>query len=354
VCTGGACANLALGNGGVGGTLTGSNPPKVAVVADTSGSTDLTTRITAVSSGVFSSVATVNFAFATPPSLATLKTYDAILVYIYNTATPTSFGDDLATYFEAGGGVVLATYLTQATTTNLNGRFETQYTLSTQVSSSSFLTTAATLGTPAEPTSPLLNGVVTFGYQGSTPYHLPGSAFTKNSPIIVAPYSDGSPAVVRGVVGSGTAAGRNLVEINGSGSSTTWSSSYGWNTATDGAKLFRNALLFSLPAQAISVAKQLALGTQPLYTQTAPQAVTYTNGSSSPQTITALALSGNNIGDFAAVPSAGLPVTIAPGGTFVVNVTFAPSGLGLRGATLAATVQGYGTPATTLLPGTGN
>ena len=88
--------------------------------------------------------------------------------------------------------------------------------------------------------------------------------------------------------------------------------------------------------------------------QAAPQAVTYTNVGTTDQILTAVSLSGYDIGDFAAVPSAGLPVTIPPGGTFVVNVTFAPSGVGLRAATLNATFQGFAGPATTLLTGTGN
>ncbi len=82
-------------------------------------------------------------------------------------------------------------------------------------------------------------------------------------------------------------------------------------------------------------------------------ALTYTNVSSTPQTITALKLSGTHIGEFSALPSSPLPATIPPGGTFVVNVKFTPVGVGLRAATLSATVQGSGS-ATTLLTGTGN
>ena len=70
------------------------------------------------------------------------------------------------------------------------------------------------------------------------------------------------------------------------------------------------------------------------------------------RTITAVSLTGPQIGDFGAVPASMLPATVPPGGTFVVNVTFMPSEVGLRAATVATTVQGAGA-ATTLLTGTG-
>jgi hypothetical protein len=53
------------------------------------------------------------------------------------------------------------------------------------------------------------------------------------------------------------------------------------------------------------------------------------------------------------VPESALPATIPPGGTFVVNVTFTPGSVGLRAATLSATVNSGG-KVTTLLSGTGN
>ncbi|MEI8256980.1 MAG: hypothetical protein WCJ30_15005, partial [Deltaproteobacteria bacterium] len=346
VCSGGACATVALGNGGTGGSLTGSSPPRVAVMAAYSGATDLQAKL--VATGAFSAV-DVYTSLSAAPTLAVMRGYDAIVVYTYLTAT-TLFGDNLATYLEAGGGVVIADYETQETGTyGLPGRYQTQYTLSTPIASSAWSTTAVTLGTILEPASPLLNGVTTFAYGGTSPYHMPASAFNRNSPIVVAQYSDGNPAIVRGVIG-----GHAVVEINGFGSSSTYSSTLGWNAATDGARVFRNALLFTIPPVSVSVVRQQDFGTQAVLTASAPLAITYTNTSTAAQTITALALTGANIGDFLAVPTASLPVTIPPGGTFVVNATFAPSGLGFRAATLSATVTGAPTAATTLLTGTGN
>ena len=345
VCSAGVCTGITTGNGAAGGTLTGSYPPKVATAGAIS-STDLQTKLTAT--GAFSSVGFINANTGTP-TLAQLKAYDAVAVYTYLSVT-VGFGDNLADYLEAGGGVVLFDYEAQETGSfALKGRYQTQYTLSTPVASSSFLGTVVTLGTLLEPASPLLTGVVTFGYKGTFPYHLPTSAFNKNSPIVVAQYSDGTPAVIRGVVNGG----RNLVEINGFGLSATGNSSYGWDIASDGAKLIRNALLYVIPPLALTSAKQVDFGSQTLFVQSAPQAVTYTNASASPQTITALTRSGTHIGEFAASPSSALPATIPPGGTFIVNVSFLPAGIGLRAATLAATVQGVPGPATTLLTGNG-
>jgi len=330
--------------------LTGASPPIVAVYY--AGSTvDLSTKLTAT--GAFTSVTAVNVNAATP-TVAQMKAYDAVVVWTFVSVT-TAFGDNLADYFEQGGGVVIADYESQETGTSwgLKGRYATQYTMSTPITSASWLTTKVTLGTVNEPMNPLMNQVSTFALQGTSPYHMPTSAFNLNNPIIVALFSDNTPAVVRSVVASGPAAGRNLVEINSFGLSVTGSSSYGWDITPDGAKLFRNALLYTIPPPALTAAQQVSFGTQPLYTPTAPQAVTYTNTSSSPQTITALSLPGTHIGEFSVSPSSPLPYTIPAGGTFIVNVTFNPAGVGLRAATLGATVQGISGKLTTLLSGTG-
>jgi hypothetical protein len=282
--------------------------------------------------------------------VAQLKAYDALLVYTFY-PTPSSLGDNLATYFESGGGVVLATYATQSTGAyGLSGRFETTYTLSTQTALSAFSIKQVTLGTIHEPASPLLKGVVTFGMGGNYPYHMPAAYFTKNGATIVARFSDGTPAIVRGVA-SGAAAGRNLVEINTNGQPSTYIAS-GWDATTDGGLVFRNALLFSIPPS-VTTASTLSMGDQAVYAAGSAQALTYTNKSSTPQTLTGLKLSGAHLGDFVATPSSSLPATVPPGGTFVVNVVFQPSGAGLRAATLVATWQNYSQQSTTLLTGTG-
>jgi cysteine-rich repeat protein len=343
------CTTLPLGNGGIGGSLTGSALPKVAI-ATTSG-TYATLQSKLQATGSF---ATVDYLSASSTlTVAQLSAYDALAVYTFG-STSATFGDNLATYFEAGGGVVLFDYETQeSSASGLSGQFETLYALSTKISSSSWLSAGFTLGTILEPASPLMSGVTTFkSASTSGAYHLPASAFNKNSPIVVASYTDGSPAVVRGVVASGPAAGRNLVEINCYGSASP-TSSLGWDGTTTGDKLVRNALLFSIPPPVVTVAKGLDLGAQAVSTTGPSMALTYTNASSAPQTLTALGITGANAADFAAAPSSGLPVTIPPGGTFVVNVTFSPSAAGPRSATVGATFTGFANPATTLLVGTG-
>ena len=345
VCSAGVCTSLTVGNGRAGGSVTGSSPPKVAVLAAAS-SVDLQTKLTAT--GAFASVGFINTS-STPPTLATLKNYDAVAVYTY-LSVPTAFGDNLADYLDAGGGVVLFDYETQETGTwGLNGRYQTQYALSTPVASSGYLNNPVTLGTLLEPASSILTGVTTFAYKTTSAKHLPTSAFNKNSPIVVAQYSDGTPAVIRGTVNGNHA----VLEINGFGTSTAGNSSYGWDATSDAATLIKNAMLFVIPPPAVTTVKQIDFGNQGLFLQSAPQVITYTNVSTAPQTITALTLSGTHIGEFGAVPSSSLPATIPPGGTFTVNASFMPAGLGLRAVTLSATVTGASGAATTLLLGRG-
>jgi hypothetical protein len=336
---------LVNGNGQAGGSLTGLSPPKVAVYgAYAPYAASLQSSLAAT--GQFTQVDMVDVSGVTP-TLAQMQAYDAVAVFTYFTVT-TALGDNLADYFESGGGVVVFDYECQETGIyGLMGRFETQYTLSTPISPFAWLTTPVTLGTILEPANPMLAGVMTFGYNGFAPNHMPTSAYNKNNPIVVAQYSDGNPAVVRAVVNN-----RNLVEINGMGANGNVSG-YGWDPTTDGAKLIAQALKYTMPPPQVTVAKSVTFGSQLLYTPSAPQAVTYTNVSSSVQTITSLSVTGTHIGDFSAVPSMGLPVVIPAGMTFVVNVSFLPSGLGLRGATLNATVTGAPGAATTLLTGTG-
>ena len=348
VCSGGACVKLTLGTGGTGGSLTGANPPKVAVMAigSAGGITDLQAKLEATE--LFASIGTANFAPATVPSVATMKNYDAIVTWT-NTSVPAAYGDNLAEYLEAGGGVVLGDYQTRDATNGLKGRYEAQYTLSTLVPSTDWVKTAVTLGTIREPNSPLLTAVSTFGYQGTTPAHLPAKSFNKNNPTVVAEYSDGTPAVVRGVIN-----GHTVVEINGFGASSAGNPAAGWDPSTDGARLFANALLFTIPPPTVTTARQLDFGNQPAFSTSPAKTVTYTNASGAPKTIVALNVSGTHIGDFALAPESGLPMTLQPGATLTVNVGFSPSGTGLRAATLAATVTGANGPATTLLTGTGN
>jgi hypothetical protein len=349
VCGAGSCVPLANGNGKVGGGLTGLIPPKVAVYGAAS-TLDLQTKLNAT--GAFAAVDFVNVN-TTTPTVAQMKNYDAVVVYTYLSVTQ-AFGDNLADYFEQGGGVVLCDYETQETGSYvLKGRFQTDYALSTPIASSGFSLVKVTLGTILEPGHPLLTGVATFGIQSSSPYHLPAAQFNKNNPIVVANFSDGNPAIVRGQVTNAVVANRNLVEINSFGPSNTGNATYGWDSTTDGAKLFRNALLYVIPTLQLTVATSVPFGSQPIFTPTAPQTVTYTNPSSAPQTITALSLSGTHISEYSITPSSPLPATIPPGGTFTVTVKFTPANYGVRAARLNATVMGGPGPATTLLSGSG-
>ncbi len=339
---------LTLGTGAAGNSLTGHYPPKIAIVAGSTAGPDLQTKL--VATNLFSLVDVVNVSTVAVPTVAQMRAYDGIVAWTVTTNTDKAFGDNLAEYLEAGGGVVLADYQSQETgNAGLKGRYQADYTLSTQIAAADWVKTKVTLGTIHEPNSPLLTDVSTFGYQGTTPSHLPASSFSKNNPIVVASYSDGTPAVVRGVIN-----GHTVVEINGYGSSSVERASNGWDPSTDGARLFANALLFTIPPPSITTARRLDFEGEQVYSTSTAKTVTYVNASSAPKTIAALNVIGTHIGDFVQTPESGLPATLQPGETLVVNVRFSPSGTGLRAATLAATVTGTNAPATTLLTGTGN
>jgi hypothetical protein len=67
----------------------------------------------------------------------------------------------------------------------------------------------------------------------------------------------------------------------------------------------------------------------------APKTVTFSNGGGANMTITAIYLAGLNPGDFTITSALAFPVTLAPGASLNVNVTFSPKALGARQANLS-------------------
>jgi hypothetical protein len=315
----------------------------VAVFAAHSGGTDLQSKLTATAQ--FSQVDYTNCSSPTVPSVAAMSAYDALVIYTYNTVVA-GFGDNLKTYLESGGGVVVMDYNTQETGSYLlKGAYEGLYTL---MPAGSFISPpvdlGATAGTILDPNSPLLAGV--------NVVRLPsGGKHMKAVPVagttVVANWSDGAPAVMWNTIN-----GHRVAEINMFGTSSTLSGS-GWDSTTDGARLIANALRFTIPGPLVTTSTQIDAGSQALYTSGAPVTITYTNPGASPRTLTALSLTGVDPGDFSITPSMPLPVVLPAGGTFTVDVVFRPSHLGLRAATLTAVITGATSNATTLLTGTG-
>lgn len=169
------------------------------------------------------------FVMVTPisgvPTATELANADAVLVFNNGALTdPTGLGNALADFSDAKGHVVEALYGT-GNLGPLGGRWATDnYTLLT----GSYSANAVTLGTIAEPMSPLMAGVATLGATRS----VMGSA--TNGGIVVASFDNGMPVVVRG-----TKNGKNRVDLAifpGGCSGAYWTG--------DGFRLMANALKF--------------------------------------------------------------------------------------------------------------
>jgi hypothetical protein len=85
-------------------------------------------------------------------------------------------------------------------------------------------------------------------------------------------------------------------------------------------------------------------------TTSEPQTVTLTNGDSAPYTLGAVSLAGSAAAQFAKPSDSCSSATLAPGGSCTLDLTFAPTSLGPKAATLS--VAGYG-PAPVSLGGEG-
>lgn len=176
------------------------------------------------------------------PTLAQLQGYDALLVYTNSSpADNNAFGDVLADYVDAGGGVVVAVFANSTTTAgrNIGGRWQTGYEVILDQSGNA--SGAATLGTVAQPQHPVMQGVTNFagGTTGSRPL---GTALEVGSTLI-ASWSDGKVLVAQG-------ANPSRIDL-GFYPPTAVCSQSGWSTGGD--QLMTNALLY--------VAKGASFGT---------------------------------------------------------------------------------------------
>jgi hypothetical protein len=96
----------------------------------------------------------------------------------------------------------------------------------------------------------------------------------------------------------------------------------------------------------------LVFNTQTLGTTSAIQAVTLSNTGNEALSITGLALTGTNAGDFAQTNTCGS--SVAAGGNCVISVTFTPTAPGSRTAAVTITDNSPGSPQAVSLTGTGN
>jgi len=96
----------------------------------------------------------------------------------------------------------------------------------------------------------------------------------------------------------------------------------------------------------------LGFGSQPLNTTSAAQTETINNGTAN-LTILKVTIGGPNSSDFAESTDSCTGVTVTPGGTCTVGVTFTPSATGSRSASLSFTDSASNSPQNISLSGTG-
>jgi methionine-rich copper-binding protein CopC len=95
----------------------------------------------------------------------------------------------------------------------------------------------------------------------------------------------------------------------------------------------------------------LTFSSQNVGTTSAPQAVTLSNSGSAALSISSIAVTGTNSGDFAQSNNCGS--SLAASSSCTINVTFTPTATGSRSATLTVTDNASGSPQTASLSGTG-
>src|SRR5439155_622010 len=95
----------------------------------------------------------------------------------------------------------------------------------------------------------------------------------------------------------------------------------------------------------------LTFASQTVSSTSAPQAVALQNGTSSALSITSIAFTGTNSGDFAQTNNCG--ASLAAGASCSIDVTFTPTAIGARTATLTVTDSASNSPQTACVSGTG-
>jgi len=170
------------------------------------------------------------------PTLAQLQQYDAVFVYSSDAfGSSVGFGNVLADYVDAGGGVVLAAF-SYSSFTGIEGRFAaTEYLPWARSGSQSG--TPLTL-VPALPRfHPILDGVNSF-HGGPESYHHQCNGVASGA-TLVASWSNGQPLAATREKNGGRIVGLNFFPPSSE------QADGFWNAGTDGARLMANALTWS-------------------------------------------------------------------------------------------------------------
>ncbi len=190
-----------------------------------------------VDSFAFDSVTVINTVTDTP-TLDELMMFDSVLVWTNNTPDdPDGFGDALADYVDAGGGVVVAVFANSSTTTDrdIGGRWRGNPEYEVIVPRTGNQSGAASLGDILEPDHPIVDGVVTFF--GGTSSFRPNVTDLNPGARAIAEWDDGRVLVAIG-------ANENRVDLGFYPPPSTSSVSF-WDIGTDGDLLLVQSLLFA-------------------------------------------------------------------------------------------------------------
>lgn len=188
--------------------------------------------------GNFSSVSYIDVRSYTP-TLAQIEVFDAVLVFSdYDYADGETLGNVLADYFDNGGGVVSALFeVSNWGGYYLYGRWATdQYYLIERGS----ITAGSRQYLEAHQSSTILDGVDSFD-GGDYSYRPLNAAITDGSELI-ASWTDGAPLVVTKTINGKRRVDLGMFPVS---SDYFWGM---WNSATDGAELMANALLYTIGA----------------------------------------------------------------------------------------------------------
>lgn len=189
-------------------------------------------RAKLLAAGQFHSVTNLNPA-TTTPTLTQLLAFDAVLLSAESGYSDTSaWGNVMADYVDAGGGVVCMVMQCAGTTAYMGGRWLTQ-------GYSTFphgpcVWTEATLGTVFQPQHPIMWGVSSFD-SGTGSFRPATNAISPGS-VRVADWSDGRTLVVTRNIGNRPRADLGFYPPS-SDQAPPW-----WKATTDGGRLMANAL----------------------------------------------------------------------------------------------------------------
>jgi hypothetical protein len=190
------------------------------------------------------------------PSLSTLQSYDAVLVFSDGGfENGTAFGDNLADYIDAGGGVVSAVF--NNASVPVGGKFNSQ-TYLVIVPENQTQNVRRTLGVIHLPSHPAIQGITAFD-AGSSSYRTTSATLTPGS-YRVADYDNGEFLIAaKDDVGPAHA---KRVDLNFYPPSNSVRGDF-WVATSDGAKLMANALMYVAgPSIVVSVSSvSLCTGT---------------------------------------------------------------------------------------------